>query len=76
MFSISMSVSIPNLDNIPLDVDCPVCRLELRAQLRDVRLGRVLVCRGCKRNVHMIDHMNQLRVFKQRFERILNSFGR
>jgi hypothetical protein len=82
MFSIRVSGSfkLPDLDRRWIDVDCPTCRLATPATLRDVRLGAVVICRGCKLNIRLVDHLGQYQRMRRRLERTLGGalqrFGR
>lgn len=48
-----------DLDRFQLDVACPNCRFYNRIFYRDARLRDVLICRGCKANIRLDDHMNE-----------------
>jgi hypothetical protein len=65
------SFSLPDLDRRWIDVDCPSCRLATPVTLRDVRLGSVVICRGCKANVRLIDHLGEYHRVRRRLERTL-----
>lgn len=39
------------------ELSCEHCRLTTKVQLRDIKLQRTFVCRGCKRNFRLIDHI-------------------
>lgn len=58
-----------NLDRVPLDVPCPECRFENLIFYRQARLRDVLICRGCKANIRLDDHMNQCRKARQQLNR-------
>jgi len=49
------------LDRYRFDVTCPNCRFANQIFYRDARLRDVLICRGCKKNIQLDDHMNQCR---------------
>lgn len=72
MFSVKVTGSFPDLDRQWIDVDCPCCRLETPAALRDVRLGNVIICRGCKANIRLIDHLGQYHQMRRKLERAFN----
>jgi hypothetical protein len=61
-----------NLDRVPLDVPCPECRFENTIFYRQARLRDVLICRGCKANIALDDHMNQCRKARQQVNRALH----
>lgn len=50
-----------DLERVEIPVDCPKCGFTIPATLRQVRLRDVVICRGCKRNVQMEDHLNEVR---------------
>ena len=50
-----------DLDRFEFDVTCPDCRFTNRIFYRDARLRDVLICRGCKVNIQLDDHMNEWR---------------
>jgi hypothetical protein len=62
-----------DLDRQPLDIPCPVCRFSNRIFYREARLRDVIVCRGCKQNIQLDDHMNQCRKARQELQTALDS---
>jgi hypothetical protein len=44
-------------DRHRIDIECPRCRFPARPFLRQVRLGDVIVCGGCKADIRLVDHM-------------------
>jgi hypothetical protein len=50
-----------DLDRMTLDVPCPQCRFESSIFYRQARLRDVIICRGCKTNIGLDDHMNECR---------------
>jgi hypothetical protein len=50
-----------DLDRHQFDVPCPNCRFFNRIFYRDARLRDVVICRGCKQNIQLDDHMNECR---------------
>ncbi len=79
MFKITVTGSIPDLDRRWIDVDCPNCRLATPASLRDVRLGNVIICRGCKANIRLLDHLGEYHRMRRKleasFRRMFAAFG-
>jgi hypothetical protein len=65
--------TLPDLDRRWLDVECPHCRLATPVTLRDVRLGAVAICRGCKSNIHLVDQLGQYQQAKRALDRRLRS---
>jgi hypothetical protein len=60
-----------DLDRHQLDVACPSCRFYNRIFYRDARLRDVVICRGCKQNIQLDDHMNQCRKARDELNRAL-----
>jgi hypothetical protein len=73
MFKLTVSVKIPNLDKHWIRIPCPVCDLETPATLGAVRLGDVIVCRGCHANIRLQDHLGTLHRFERRLVRTLQA---
>lgn len=60
-----------DLDRVSLDIPCPQCRFENDIIYRQARLRDVLICRGCKANIRLDDHMNQCRKARQEVSRAI-----
>ena len=60
-----------DLDRGAIDFPCPSCGFYNPAFLKQVRLRDVLICRGCKCNIQLDDHMNELRVARRRIRESL-----
>ena len=50
-----------DLDRERIDIECPVCRFGNAVTVEQVRLGDVLICRGCKVSIRLQDHHNETR---------------
>jgi hypothetical protein len=61
-----------DLDRHQFDVACPSCRFYNRIFYRDARLRDVVICRGCKQNIQLDDHMNECRKARAQVERALS----
>lgn len=46
-----------NLDKIPIDIPCPKCEFYNPIFFKQARLQDVIICRGCKVNIHLSDQM-------------------
>lgn len=46
-----------DLDKISVDIPCPKCEFFNHMFLQQARLQDVIICRGCKRNIHLSDQM-------------------
>ncbi|TNF24097.1 MAG: hypothetical protein EP329_25925 [Deltaproteobacteria bacterium] len=74
MVSISVTATFRGEDDLGLDrveqeATCPRCRLRTPFFLRDVRLGRVLVCKGCKANLQLNDYLGSYQEMRNRLRR-------
>ena len=77
MFSIKVTMTGGAGDDVlggrTLSVPCPACSFYNDVFLRQVTTRDVVICRGCKANVHLDDHMGEVRV--TRFQKA-PEFGR
>jgi hypothetical protein len=44
-----------------ITVECPACHFANRVTLKQVRIRDVAICRGCKRNIQMEDHLGSIK---------------
>jgi hypothetical protein len=58
-----------SLDRATLEVRCPRCRFENSIVYRQARLRDVIICRGCKVNIRLDDHMNECRKAREQINR-------
>lgn len=56
-----------DLDRCEFEVACPNCNFATKIFYRDARLRDVLICRGCKANIQLDDHMNECRKARRQF---------
>jgi len=56
-----------DLDRFEFEVECPRCNFATKIFYRDARLRDVLICRGCKANLQLDDHMNDCRKARRQF---------
>lgn len=56
-----------DIDRFKFEVECPRCNFAATILYRDARLRDVLICRGCKANIQLDDHMNQCRKARKQF---------
>lgn len=67
------------VDNVLISAACPFCEFENDFTVKQVRLRDVIICRGCKHNIQLEDHMNQCRKVVRGIDRQLreleNSMG-
>jgi len=50
-----------DFDKHEIEVQCPVCSFYNPIWLKQARLRDVIICRGCKSNIHLDDQMNETR---------------
>lgn len=58
-----------DLDNIKIEVQCPRCNFYNYFFIKQARLRDVIICRGCKSNIHLDDQMNEVRKIVRKFRR-------
>lgn len=63
------------LDKVEFDFQCPICSFYNSALVEQARLRDMIICRGCKSNIQLDDHMNECRLAVRRLNKILNDFG-
>lgn len=67
------------IDGAEIDTTCPRCGFTNPVWLKQVRLRDVIVCRGCKANINLDDHMNEVRnaerATRQAVAELMNAFG-
>ena len=50
-----------NIDYSTIEIACPKCQFITPVSIRQIRLRDVVICRGCKRNLQLEDHLNSVR---------------
>lgn len=68
--------SLLDLDKQSFEFPCPQCDFFNEAYLGQVKLRDVIICRGCKTNIQLDDHLNEYRKAERRIRRTLNNFHR
>lgn len=58
-----------DVDRKSIEFLCPRCYFYNSAFLRQVRSRNVIICRGCKSNLRLDDHMNEYRKAKRQLRR-------
>ncbi len=61
-----------DLDLQDLEIRCPECRFFEEVRFREVRMRNVYICRGCKLNLRLDDHMNEFRKARKQFTKIID----
>lgn len=46
-----------SLDKVSIDINCPNCGFFNSIFIKQARLEDVIICRGCKYNIHLSDQM-------------------
>lgn len=64
-----------DLDRIEIEVCCPRCHFYGPANLKQVRLGDIVICRGCKANISLVDYMHEVANARERLATALRSFN-
>lgn len=60
------------IDNFVLDFPCPRCGFFNPFSLKQARLRDVIICRGCKVNIHLDDQMNECRKAEEDVRRAMD----
>lgn len=64
-----------DLDKHTIEFPCPKCGFYNPAFLRQVRFRDVIICRGCKCNIRLDDHMNEYDRARRRMQRSIEQLG-
>jgi hypothetical protein len=64
-------VKILDLDNVEIEIECPNCEFSNTILLKQVESGKIIICGGCKRNIRLIDYMNEYRKIKRELRETL-----
>lgn len=62
----------PLIDKImdsELELECPNCGFYNPFTLKQAKLRDVIICRGCKMNIKLLDHMNEVRKSQRRINK-------
>lgn len=54
-----------DIDHLSSEFECPTCSFFNSATMKQIRLNDVMICRGCKTNIQLIDQMNSMRKARQ-----------
>lgn len=61
-----------NIDKYIIEFECPSCGFYNYFFLKQARLKDVIICRGCKINILLDDHMNTVRVSMNKIKKALD----
>jgi hypothetical protein len=64
------------IDFAKVDIPCPRCAFFNPIFIRQARLRDVIICRGCKSNIQLDDHMNEVRVAERQIRRAVDGLMR
>jgi len=76
MFELSISVSIPDFDKHPVEVDCPYCKLHTWVTMGEIRRRDISICRGCHRNIILEDYLGSFQRSIRNIQNQLRNFGK
>jgi len=62
-----------DLDNFNIEIPCRRCGFYNRIKYKQARIRDVIICRGCKINIRLDDHMNQCRKARIQVKEALNN---
>lgn len=65
-----------DIDGISIRFECPQCSFENEATFQDARLGRRIICRGCKADIQLADHENSVGQARKTIPAEINSLFR
>jgi len=58
----------------PVNIECPFCSFLNRVTLKEVKLNNVSICRGCKKNIRLIDQFYTVKKALRSFSRSIKKF--
>lgn len=61
------------LDNHRVDISCPRCKFLNKVSLKQVRIGDIVICRGCKINIRLEDHRRSTHKANRELQRAMNA---
>jgi peptide subunit release factor 1 (eRF1) len=64
-----------DLDRATFTFACPKCRFENSATVRQVRIARRVICRGCKRELCLVDKNGSFKKGRRDVSEEIESFG-
>ena len=59
------------LDDHRIDIRCPSCDFSNTVRLKQVRVRDVVICRGCKANIRLQDHLSTTKRAIRAFRRAM-----
>lgn len=65
-----------DLDEIWLDMECPVCRYQSYVQMREVRLESYVWCHNCKQHIQLRDAEATVDDAKKQMDQAMNELNK
>jgi hypothetical protein len=65
-----------DLDRVAFTFACPGCRFENSATVLQVRVASRVICRGCKKELHLIDENGSFKQGRRRISEEIASLGK
>jgi hypothetical protein len=62
-----------NLSRHRVNLTCPSCKFINPVTLKQVKVRDVIICRGCKSNIQLLDHLNLVRKSLKSFRREMDA---
>lgn len=67
---------MPDFDKQTIDFKCPECGFYNKATLKQVRLQDVIICRGCKKNIHLQDKNKSVSKMVHNLNQTMKNLGK
>lgn len=64
------------IDDLAIDIGCPRCHFASTVTLKSIRLGGVIICRGCKANIVLCDHLDSVKRAVRGFSQAISKLER
>lgn len=61
-----------DIDKHEIEFPCPRCNFYNKIRIIQARLRDVIICRGCKSNIILDDHMNEVKKATRSIRRAMN----
>lgn len=65
-----------DIDSSEIEIECPNCQFYNMIWIKQARLRDVIICRGCKSNIHLDDSLNEVRKARHRIKAAFNDLKR
>ena len=61
------------LDDFRIEITCSHCTFINIVFVKQIRIGDVIICRGCKNNIQLIDHQGSILKANRKLRRSINT---